>query len=99
MFVLELTYTAPLERVDAVAPDHLAWLDENFAAGRLILAGRKNPRDGGILLAVVDNREAAEALVAADPYTTAGVCEYRIVEFTATRTAPALTQYKANPPS
>ncbi len=27
MFVLELSYTAPLEAVDALLPDHVAWLD------------------------------------------------------------------------
>lgn len=43
MFVLELTYTAPVERVDALMREHLAWLDEQYAAGVFIASGRKNP--------------------------------------------------------
>ncbi|MFI6494518.1 hypothetical protein [Streptomyces sp. NPDC050564] len=40
MFVLELTYTAPLEAVDAVLAAHVAWLGEQYAAG--VASGRKN---------------------------------------------------------
>ncbi|MEW2548669.1 YciI family protein [Streptomyces sp. NPDC047002] len=97
MFVLELTYTAPMDRVDAALADHVAWLDEHIAAGRVIASGRKVPRDGGVLLAVADDRAAAERLAAADPFTLAGVCTYRITEFTPTRTSPALAPYREKP--
>ncbi|GGS41950.1 hypothetical protein GCM10010270_09880 [Streptomyces violaceus] len=35
MFVLELTYTAPLEAVDAVLKEHVDWLDEQYRQGGL----------------------------------------------------------------
>ncbi|MFJ2076381.1 YciI family protein [Streptomyces anulatus] len=94
MFVLELTYTAPVERVDALMREHLAWLDEQYAAGVFIASGRKNPRDGGVILAVGEDRAAIERTAAADPFTEHGVCAYRITEFIATRTAPALAPYQ-----
>ena len=34
MFVLLLTYTKPLEEVDALMRDHMAWLSEHYEAGR-----------------------------------------------------------------
>ncbi|MFJ6572808.1 YciI family protein [Streptomyces sp. NPDC091292] len=94
MFVLELTYTAPLDAVEPLLPAHVAWLDEQYAAGVFIASGRKNPRDGGVILAVGGDRAAIEAITAADPFVTEGVCAYRITEFIATKTAPELAPYR-----
>ncbi|GGN59746.1 hypothetical protein GCM10011579_024160 [Streptomyces albiflavescens] len=94
MFVLELTYTAPLEAVDAVLAAHVAWLDEQYAAGVFLASGRKNPRNGGVILAVTEDRARIEEIAAGDPFVTAGVCAYRITEFVATKTAPALERYR-----
>ncbi|MEU6658053.1 YciI family protein [Streptomyces sp. NPDC046821] len=94
MFVLELTYTAPMERVDALLEPHVAWLDAQYEAGVVIASGRKNPRDGGILLAVGDDRTEIEKITATDPFVTGGVCEYRVTEFIATKTAPELERFR-----
>lgn len=99
VFVLELTYTAPLEAVDAVIPAHVAWLDEQYASGVFLASGRKVPRDGGVILAAGEDREEIERLTATDPFVAAGVCAYRITEFLATKTAPALAEYRQQPPS
>ncbi|MGI5404092.1 YciI family protein [Streptomyces sp. CA-135486] len=99
MFVLELTYTAPVERVDELLDAHVAWLDALYEEGVFIASGRKNPRDGGVILAVGDDRATIEKIAAADPFTVGGVCEYRIMEFIATKTAPALAAYRQQLPS
>ncbi|MEU6372986.1 YciI family protein [Streptomyces sp. NPDC046909] len=94
MFVLELTYTAPLDQVDAALAAHVAWLDEQYAQGVFLASGRKNPRDGGVILAVAEDRARIEAIAATDPFVTAGVCAYRVTEFAATKTAPELDRYR-----
>ncbi|MEV6087043.1 YciI family protein [Streptomyces parvulus] len=94
MFVLELSYTAPLEAVDAVLPDHVAWLDELYERGVFLASGRKEPRDGGVIVAVAGDRARMEEIAAGDPFVRAGVCEYRVTEFAATKTAPALEAYR-----
>ncbi|GAA2730288.1 YciI family protein [Streptomyces nogalater] len=94
MFVLELTYTAPLDAVDAVLPDHVAWLERQYEEGRFLASGRKNPRDGGVILAVTGDRAEIEEVVATDPFVTAGVCSYRVIEFLATKTAPELERHR-----
>lgn len=99
MFVLELTYTAPLDRVDALLKPHIDWLDGMYEAGVVIASGRKKPRDGGVLLAVGDDRAHVERLAAGDPFVTGGVAEYRVTEFAATRTVPALAAYREQPAS
>ncbi|WP_416479179.1 YciI family protein [Streptomyces sp. LKA04] len=94
MFVLELSYTAPLEAIDAVLPDHVAWLDELYERGVFLASGRKEPRDGGVIVAVAGDRARMEEIAAGDPFVRAGVCEYRVTEFVATKTAPALEAYR-----
>ncbi|MBT2401429.1 YciI family protein [Streptomyces sp. ISL-100] len=99
MFVLELTYTAPVERVDELMEAHVAWLNAQYEAGVFIASGRKQPRDGGVILAVADDRARIEEIAAADPFTVAGVCAYRITEFVATKTAPGLAPYRQQLPA
>ncbi|MFJ3588830.1 MULTISPECIES: YciI family protein [unclassified Streptomyces] len=94
MFVLELSYAAPLDRVDALMKDHAGWLDTQYAAGVFIASGRKNPRDGGVILAVGEHRAEIERLAATDPFAVHGVCVYRITEFLATRTSDALAPHR-----
>lgn len=98
MFVLELTYTAPVSAVDKELQAHVAWLDQLYARGVFIASGRKNPRDGGVILAVADDRAAIEEIAASDPFVVAEVCEYRITEFIATKTAPELAPYRQELP-
>ncbi|MFJ6792890.1 YciI family protein [Streptomyces sp. NPDC091268] len=99
MFVMELTYTAPLEAVEEQMDAHIAWLDGYYAAGVFLASGRKVPREGGVILAAGVSREEIEKIAAEDPFTRAGVCAYRIVEFVATKTSADLTAVRENPPT
>ena len=56
MFVLLLTYVRPLAEVDALMREHVAWLDEHYAAGRFLVSGRRIPRTGGVIVARGDDR-------------------------------------------
>ena len=98
MFILELTYTAPLDRIDALLEEHVAWLDAGYAEGVFVASGRKNPRDGGVIIAVGGDRPAVEARVATDPFAVHGVAEYRVVEFVPTKTSPALEPLRETMP-
>lgn len=94
MFVLELTYTVPLEQVQPLLEDHMRWVKTQYEAGVFVASGRKVPRDGGVILAVGNDRDAIERLVAADPFSVAGVCEYRVTQFLATSVAPVVEGLK-----
>jgi uncharacterized protein YciI len=96
MFVLELTYTGSLNRVDELLDD-MAWLKSHYETGVFIASGRKEPRDGGVILAVGNDKAAIETPVTTDPFSVAGICEYRITRFLATTVTPALDQYRDNP--
>ncbi|MFF8191212.1 YciI family protein [Streptomyces bobili] len=97
MFILELSYTAPLDAVDVVLPDHVAWIEEQYARGLFLASGPKNPRDGGVIVAAAEDRARIEELTAGDPFVLAGVCAYRITEFEATKTATELERHRVRP--
>lgn len=97
MFVLELTYTAPADEVDALREAHVEWVDEHFEAGVFMISGRKDTHDGGVILAVGDDRDRIEAVAASDPFVQEEVAVYRITRFAATRTARGLEEYRQQP--
>lgn len=95
MFIVTLTYTAPLARIDAYLEAHRAWLGEQYARGLFLMSGRKEPRDGGIIIAHAASRAELEAVLRDDPFAQAGVASYAITEFVPTMTAEALSAWRA----
>lgn len=87
MFVIELTYKADLEEIDAQMRPHMAFLKRQYAAGRFLISGRKVPRDGGIILAVGGTKAELEAIMAEDPFCKKGLAEFRVIEFRASQRA------------
>jgi uncharacterized protein YciI len=90
MFVVLLTYVVSLDRVDDHLPAHREYLSSNYAAGVFLLSGRREPRNGGVILARAESRQALEAVLARDPFRIHGVADYQIVEFAPTMAAPSL---------
>ena len=90
MFVIVLTYVKPLAEVDALMRPHMAWLTEQYAAGRFLVSGRRVPRTGGVIVAHGDDREAIEALAATDPFVRGGVATVEVIQFRASQSAPGL---------
>jgi len=90
MFVIELTYKVDLAEIDANMRAHMAFLNEQYAAGRFLASGRKIPRDGGIILALADSRQEVEALVQRDPFVSRGLADYRVIEFRMSQRAPSI---------
>jgi len=92
LFVVLLHYTKPLDAVDAVRADHLRHLETNAARGVFHAWARRDPAAGGVVLATAPDRATLEAVVAQDPYVTAGVARAEIVAFQATNVRGALKQ-------
>ncbi|WP_211841722.1 YciI family protein [Rudaeicoccus suwonensis] len=88
MFVILIDYTASLDRIDAALPDHNAWLDEQYAARVFVASGPKTPRTGGVILTGDHPAEVIRAIVARDPFATAGLASHTVVEFQPIRRAP-----------
>jgi uncharacterized protein YciI len=87
MFVLLLTYVRPLEEVDALMREHVAWLNEHYDTGRFVVSGRRVPRTGGVIVARGDERDEIERIATTDPFVSGGVATCEVIQFRASQTA------------
>lgn len=79
MFVLILTYKAPIENVIELLDTHNAYLDKHYAAGHFVASGPQVPRRGGVILCKADSREEVEEIIKEDPFNA--IADYQIIEF------------------
>ena len=87
MFVIELVYKTDLANIDAHMAAHVRFLKKYYAAGNFLVSGRKVPRDGGIIIAVGENKQQVESIIQEDPFYKHGLADFRIIEFRASQRA------------
>ena len=94
MFIVTITYTQPIEAIEAKTVEHRAWLDLHVASGLILAAGPMVPRTGGILVGRGGGtKEELESLLKADPFQVHGLADYRITEFKAGKLNPVLADF------
>jgi uncharacterized protein YciI len=82
MFIVELTYKAPISDVDKYLSAHREFLDDHYRKGLFLASGPQKPRTGGILIALTNDRSYLESVLQNDPYHLADIADYRLIEFT-----------------
>ena len=87
LFVIELIYKVPLREIDGAMKAHVQFLEKCYASGHFLVSGRKIPREGGVILAVGQDREEIEAIMREDPFCARGLADVRIVQFRASQRA------------
>ncbi|WOX21443.1 YciI family protein [Streptomyces solicathayae] len=95
MFVVTVSYTAPLDEVDRWRPAHGEWLTDLISRQLLLVAGRRPEWVGGVYLVPGMSSEEVDRLLATDPYLLNGVAEHQVVEFTPLLVAPGLEELKS----
>lgn len=91
MFVVDLNYTASLEKIDAIMGDHMKFLRKYYKLNAFIASGRKVPRTGGIILVLAKSVEDVEKIINEDPFIINKLAEYKITEFKTSQVHPSLT--------
>jgi uncharacterized protein YciI len=92
MFVVLLTYTAPIEEVDLALPDHVEWLDRQYEHGLFLASGARKPRVGGVIITRPMSQGKLDAVLASDPFAVRHLAKYEVIQFSPTKTAPALRE-------
>ncbi len=82
MFIVQLTYKAPLSEVDKYLQAHREFLDYYYKKNLLLASGPMKPRTGGILIAMTQDKTYLESILKQDPYALADIAEYQLIEFT-----------------
>jgi uncharacterized protein YciI len=80
-FVVEITYTSPLDKIDETLPLHRAFLQTGYDKGWLLMSGPQEPRTGGIVIARAPSKGALEEFFKTDPYQQRGQATYRFIEY------------------
>ena len=80
-FIIEITYTVPVDQLGDVTPEHRAFLQTGYDSGLLLFSGPQVPRVGGIVVARAASLEEIQQFFADDPYQKKGLGAYRFVEF------------------
>lgn len=80
MFIINLKYIVSIDKVEDNLQEHKKFLEKYFKTNNFILAGRKNPRDGGIIIANFESLNQAEKITNEDPFIINKVAEYEIIE-------------------
>lgn len=65
-FLVDVTIHDP-QKAAPLLPAHLAYLNQYFDHGDIVLFAAYDDRSGGMLIAKVDSEEALQALLAKDP--------------------------------
>lgn len=94
MFIVSITYTAELSEVDKCIDSHIAFLQKYYAENVFIMSGRKEPRDGGIILVDAKSKDHVWNIIHEDPFYVAEVANYEVIEFIPTMTSGAFSEFK-----
>ena len=95
VFIILLSYIKPLSEVDRFVGEHREFLERYYASGHFLLSGRKEPRNGGVILSKADTRAETESIVLNDPFNREHIAEYEIIEFLPSMATTHLTSLKA----
>ncbi|MHA6533721.1 YciI family protein [Paenibacillus sp. BAC0078] len=88
MYIANLTYVKPLAEVEEYLEEHIAFLEKYYELGKFICSGRKNPRDGGIILFNATDETEMNQIISEDPFHVNKIANYEIIEFYPTKYSP-----------
>lgn len=96
MFIIILSYKKNIEEVEKFIVAHRDYLAPYYRSGHFLMSGRKEPRDGGVILATAPGRAEIDAIIQKDPFWIEDVASYEVIEFIPTTTAPELSAFRVS---
>ncbi|MFB9432358.1 hypothetical protein [Streptoalloteichus tenebrarius] len=93
MYVALLHHLASVEEIALVLPEHAEWLAREHEAGSFLASGRCRSGAAQIILVGPMPRGRLDALLATDPLVLRRLARYDVIQFDATRTAPAMLAF------
>lgn len=78
--LIDLTYKVPLTELDKHLAEHREFLQIYYDKGYFIASGPKDPRDGGIILAIGEI-DFLNEIIQQDPFYKNKLADYKIISF------------------
>lgn len=85
LYVVTLTYIAPMEKIEAHLGSHKEWLVDHIKSGHILAAGPMEPSTGGIVLISCANKAELDAILEPDSFY-----EHKLVAYDVRAFSPAL---------
>ena len=93
MYVIVLTYTHGLGKIEEHLVEHRTYLDKYYSLNKFVCSGAQNPRTGGVILCNADSMEETRRIISEDPFNIYNAATYQIIEFAPTKFAPAFESF------
>ena len=93
MFIIIAEYIRPIEEIDAALPEHYEFLDRYYDLNKFICSGRRNPRNGGIIICNAENRSEIDEILREDIFFRKKLVRYDIFEFIPSKYAKGLENF------
>lgn len=93
MFIVILTYKKNIEEIEKKLMEHIQFLDKYYENSKFIISGRRNPRNGGIIIVNSDILEEVNEIIKEDPFYKNDLADYEMIEFTPTKSNECLSKF------
>ncbi len=93
LFIIRITYTAPIEKIDNHLVEHRSYLDQCYTDGHYLVSGPQIPRTGGIIIAQGTSESDIHNLMKKDPFSIHGLIEYDITQFDAVKSIDSIKKW------
>lgn len=93
MYLILLQYIRPVAAIEHYMEQHRAFLDKYYKSGKFILAGRRKPKSGGLIICKAGSRREVEEIMSEDPLDKFQLALYEIIEFEPTSYVNELQPY------
>jgi len=93
MFIVLLEYVKPLNVVEGFLKEHVDFLDKHYKGGDFIFSGRRDPRNGGVILVNSNDEATVQEMLKEDPFYINKVAEYELIKFTPTKYADEFSPF------
>lgn len=90
MFIIDLNYIVPLEEIDNHMAAHVEYLEKYYKKNVFVVWGRKEPRTGGVILALAGAKAEVEKIITEDPFYIHGLAEIKVTESVISKYHPDL---------
>ena len=90
MFIISLSYIAPLSQVDNYINEHIEFLNKQYILGNFYLSGKKVPRSGGVILAKSNSIDALMEIIELDPFKRENLASYEVTKIIPTKASKEL---------
>jgi len=92
-FIINVTYKAPLTKIDELLTEHRKFLQGGYDKGLLLFSGPRNPRTGGVVAARAESLEFIKSFFNNDPYKINNAADYEFVEIDPVKRQPFLEDW------